>query len=215
MRLSSGFLALAASSAIAIAAPAGAATYTYAKKVVWEPNGTVGSSNNRNVSANALGAPDGTFLSLGLTNADGSNPGFAVFDFGTMFSGQGIVVETTFNCSGDAATCAGYPEQVEVGFGKDYNFNSHDFSDLADFTFAKSYITNGDAQGSGKAFTIANGPFRYLALIDRSALLGTRSTDGFDVDAVGVTAVPLPAALPLLAVGLGVLSLMGRRRRAA
>lgn len=206
--------------AIAVAAPAGAVTYTYATAVDWVNNGTVGTANNRNVPANALGAPNGSFLSLGLTkpvgaNPYGSNPGFAVFDFGSVFSGSGIVVETTFGCSGTGSVCTNYKEQVEVRFGLDYAFGTHDFADLADFTTGASLIGNADAQGTGKVFTIAGGPFRYLALIDRSRELGTVSTDGFDVDAVGVTAVPVPAALPMLAAGLGVLSLLGRRRRAA
>lgn len=221
MRLSSGFLGLAAASAIAVAvaAPASAATYTYATAVDWKNNGTVGTSNSRNVASNALGAPNGKFLSLGLTIGNdssvyGATPGFAVFDFGTVFDGQGIVIETTFNC-GTGEVCSGHKEQVEVRFGNDYNFGSHDFADLADFTVGAALITNGDAQTPGKAFTIANGPFRYLALIDRSRELGNSSLDGFDVESVGVTAVPLPAALPLLAAGLGFMGLMGRRRRAA
>lgn len=219
MRMSSSAVALAV--AIAFAAPASAASYTYATAVDWVNNGTVGASNNRNNPLNALGAPDGKFLSLGLTigNASspyGSNPGFAVFDFGTMFSGSGIVVETTFNCGG-GAVCASHKEQIEVRFGTDYNFGSHDFADLGDFMIGEELITNGSAQGDGKIFTIASGPFRYLALIDRSRELGRSSIDGFDVDSVGVvgvSAVPLPAALPLLAAGLGVMALFGRRRTA-
>jgi hypothetical protein len=192
---------------------ASAATVNYAVAVDWKNNGTVGSSDSRNVSSNALGAPDGRFLSLGLTRADGSNPGFAVFDFGKVFTGPGFVFETTFSCSVSGATCLGHREQVEVWLGTDYVFGSNNLADvLDDFTRLPDLIGNADAQG-GATFAFS-GSFRYLALIDRSGELGSRSVDGFDVDAIGVAPVPVPAALPLMAAALGALGLVARRRRA-
>jgi len=198
--------------AASLSTAADAATLTFATAVDWANNGTVGSANNRNVAANALGAPDGAFLSLGLTSA--ASTGFAVFDFGGRFTTQGVVVETTFGCVGPTP-CSHHPERVEILAGDDYAFGGHDLLDLADFT-SLGFLDNGDAQlsGGGAAFAIG-GTFRYLALIDRSAQRGTTSTDGFDVDAVGVTLapVPVPAALPLMAAGLAGLAIAGRRRR--
>jgi hypothetical protein len=192
---------------------ANAASVHYATAIDWSNNGTVGSSNGRNVAANALGAPDGRFLSLGLTARNGSNPGFAVFDFGQVFTGPGFVFETTFRCSVSGATCAGHREQVEVWLGTDYAFGSNDLSDvLDDFTRLPDLIGNAEAQG-GASFQF-DGSFRYLALVDRSGVLRNGSVDGFDVDAIGVTPVPVPAALPLMAAALAGLGLVARRRRA-
>lgn len=213
-----GFLAaIALSVAAGFAAPASAAT-VHAVAVDWANNGAVGSSNGRNNPLNALGAADGRFLSLGLTAANGSNPGFAVFDFGQTFTGPGIVVETTFNCSFDGDTCRGHREQVEVWVGDSYAFGSHDFTAVTGgFTRLSEMIGNAEAQNVGASFAFS-GSFRYLALVDRSALLQGGSVDGFDVDAVGVTPapapVPIPAALPLMAAALGALGLAARRRTA-
>jgi hypothetical protein len=196
-------------------ASANAAT-VYAVGVDWSNNGTVGSSNRRNIPTNALGAPDGKFLSLGLTAADGSNPGFAVFDFGQVFTGPGVVIETTFGCRVSGATCAGHREQVEVWVGSDYEFGTHDSAAITGgFTRLDGLLGNADAQNGGAAFTFT-GAFRYLALVDRSGVLRGGSIDGFDVDAVGVTPAPapLPAALPMLGAALCGLALMSRRRKA-
>ncbi len=61
----------------------------YATDVIWTNNGTVGSGNNRDVKANALGAPDQKFLSLG-------KGGMADFTFGQLFTGPGVSYEVTF-----------------------------------------------------------------------------------------------------------------------
>lgn len=211
---------LSTAAAMTLGVSAQAATI-YASAIDWENNGTVGSSNGRNIETNALGAPDGSFLSLGLTNSDGSNPGFAVFAFADLILGasEASVWEVTFNCSPRQDGACTYPESVEVWFGDDYDFGSHDFSDLSDFTLAGE-LFNADSQ-SGESLTIGVG-FTYLALVDTSArnFPGGPSVDGFDVDAVGVRLVggdimdpvPLPAAaflfLPALAAG------MLRKRRA-
>ncbi|NNU14870.1 hypothetical protein HK107_00855 [Parvularcula sp. ZS-1/3] len=175
------------------------ATTIYADAVDWQNNGTVGSSNNRDNPLNALGAPDGSFLALGLTNADGSNPGFAVFSFGaSVVTGPATVWEVTFNCRQQQDGSCSYPESVDVYYGTDYAFGSNDFSDLSDFTFAGT-LFNGDANSG--ASVIVNDVFRYIALVDASKrdYPNGPSTDGFDVDSVSVAAVPIPAAALLFA----------------
>jgi hypothetical protein len=208
------FLRVAAAAAFLFSvAGAQAATVHYATAIDWTNNGTVGTANNRNNPVNALGAPNGKFLSLGLTSSTGANPGFAVFDFGKVFTGPGFVFETTFNCAVSGQTCAGHREQVEVWVGTDYAFGSNDIADVFDdFTKLPGLIGNADAQG-GASFMFS-GAFRYLALVDRSGALNAGSVDGFDVDAVGVAPVPVPAALPLMAAALGALGFVARRRRA-
>lgn len=200
----------AAFAAFAAAGAAQAATISYATAIDWSNNGTVTSANNRDVASNALGSPDGAFLSLGLSSV--GNPGFAVFEFGGEFMSSGVVIETTFVCNGAGPLCSNHPEQVEILVGNDYAFGSNDFSDLSDFT-SLGFVSNSDAQ-SGAAFAIP-GTFMYLALVDRSGLFGV-STDGFDVESIGVelSPVPVPAALPMLAAAMAGFAFLARRRAA-
>jgi hypothetical protein len=159
-------LCAAAGTAMLFAAGAAEAATVWATDVDWSNNGTVPGSNDRDNPLNALGAPDGDFLALGLTNADGTNPGFAVFSFGGVTFGAGAsatAYEVTFNCTLAADGSCTYPESMEVFYGTDYAFGSNDFSDLADFTSAGE-IFNGDAQMG--ATLIIPGTFTYIALVD-------------------------------------------------
>jgi hypothetical protein len=72
------------------------------------------------------------------------------------------------------------------------------------------------------AFAIGDGPFSMTAPVGTAFLLLGMNDDIFhdntgslNVDVAGSTAVatPLPAALPLFVTGLGVLGLLGRRRK--
>jgi hypothetical protein len=213
---------LAAASLLVIASERPAhADLIYATDVDWQNNGTVGSANDRNDSSNGLGATDGEFFSLGLTDdvgniaagdpTSGTNPGFAVFAFGQTFKKEGMVYEVTFGCEADGDSCGNHPEQVQIFAGNDYVFGSNDITDLADFTRVGE-LGNATAQsGGGVTF---NGPFTYLALIDTSKAVGSESFDGFDVDSVGVQPVPAPATLGLLGAGLLGLGGLARWRKA-
>lgn len=170
-------------------------------------------SGSRDNAANALGAPDQVdpnvnFYSLGRGGA-------AVFGFGTAFDGTATVFEVTFGCGGPQAsggTC-NFAETADLYlFNGDYNPFDGEFdeTDLVNVGFVfETSIPNGNANAPGGASITINGPFTYLALVDTS----TQGSDGFDVDAVSVSAVPLPAALPLLAGGLGLLGFLGWRRK--
>ena len=209
-------LSLALAAALGLGAAAAQAGTVYATDVDWRNNGTVGSNNDRDDASNALGAPDEAFVSLGLTGADGTNPGFAVFAFGGRTFGGGTATgyEVTFNCRVRADGSCTYPESAMVYYGTDYAFGSHDFADLADFTPAGE-ILNADAQGG--ASLVIPGSFAYIALVDTTLARfpGSPSTDGFDLDAIGVSAVPVPAAMLLFPAGAAGLAAARRRRRAA
>ncbi|MEE4209323.1 MAG: hypothetical protein V2I43_08670 [Parvularcula sp.] len=212
-------LTLAASAAAMLFGAAEAAVY-HATDIDWANNGTVGGSNDRDDETNALGAPNGDFLSIGLSNADGSNPGFAVFKFDNITFAAGSTAslfEVTFNCTQTNSGNCTYPESAEIWYGTDYNFGTHDIADIMDdFTLAGE-IFNGDAQTGGQVFI--PGTFTYIAVIDttRSNFANGPSTDGFDIDAIAVTGnpdiseVPVPGAALLMASG----AIMAFRRRKA
>jgi hypothetical protein len=167
------------------------ATTLYATGVDWTNNGTVGTSNNRDNPSNALGEPDDKFLSLGLG-------GMADFTFGQTFTGPGASYEITFG------NRAGHLESAEVFAGI-----GGDFAKVGDVD---------NASAAGFVFNFA-GIFDTLRLVDSSPFVKGR--DGYDVDAVGVTAfngpnpgpapVPLPASVLLL--GAGIVGLGALRRK--
>jgi hypothetical protein len=145
----------------------------------------------RKNTANALGAPDGAFLSLGMG-------GIAAFDFGTWFDTAAVVFEVTWGSRVE------WPEYANVYVGNTFSTSP------SDFTFAK-LIKNDLAQITIDLSAIIGGPFRYVLLQDATAENNGRIGDGFDIDAVGVHPVPLPAAAWLL--GAGVVGLVTVRRR--
>lgn len=163
----------------------------YATGVSWTNNGTVGSANNRDNPNNAIGAPDGSFMSLGLG-------GQADFTFGQMFTGPGESYEITFG------NRAGYFESANVFAGVNGTFSN--------------VGTINNASPAGFVFNFA-GMFDTLRLVDTSPIFSGR--DGYDVDAVGVTAltgpnpgpqpVPLPASALLLGAGLAGLGALRRK----
>ena len=61
-------------------------------------------------------------------------------------------------------------------------------------------VPNLNAQG-GASLALLDGPWRYLRLVDTSPNVSGR--DGFDIDAVSVTPVPLPAAIWMLLAAVG------------
>ena len=178
---------------------------------------------NRDDAGNALGAPDsvhntpGGFYSLGAAgNAGDASTAVAVVGFGKSFRDQATAWEVTFNCTLQASGTCSYSESMDIyTFSGAYTpfdttFTLGDLKGLG-FTYAAS-VPNGSAQG-GFSVMIGAGPFSYLALVDTSAAGGAR--DGFDVDAIGVSTVPLPASALLLFGALGGLGAMRRFGRKA
>ena len=175
---------------LAVPAATANAAVIYATSVDSYTQGTTtritGFDPMRAVTANALGAPDGKMLSLGFG-------GEAILSFGTVFTGPGNIVEITFV---NAITGAlAYLEEVQVFLGVGGVF---------------SYLTNlkNTTAVTGAPFAFS-GTFDQIKLVDVSPT--GRSRDGFDIDSVSVTAIPVPAAGLLLLSAIGGFAMLRRR----
>lgn len=196
-------LALLAFGSTALAAP------IYATDVeAYSPFGSVAS--NRQIEANALGAQNDpgsggplNFLSLGVdkTNTNGGYGGYAAFSFaGKQFAKSVTIYETTYNRTG-------YEEYATL-----YGSNSASFGDTSSWTLLGTVDNqNVDVDGGSTLDITGKGAFTYLIVVDSTKLNGGTLADGFDIDAVKVSATPLPGALWLL--GSGLVGLVGLRRR--
>ncbi len=138
----------------------------------------------RRNTANALGAVDGKFLSLGLG-------GDATFSFGQKFGSPAAVFEVTLG------SVRSHIETADV------------FGIIGGIETLIGQVTNAIGGGSF-AFT---GLFTQIKFVDTSPI-GGGSTDGFDIDAIKVSSVPLPAGGLLLLSGLGGIAALRRRRKA-
>ncbi len=170
----------------------------FATSITFDDEAARGTSNNRDDPFNALGFNDGSFFEIGFGS-------FVELTFGTTFSAEAAIFEVTFG------NPSNFPESADIFAGNGGNF-----------TFVAS-LPNVDAQG-GAVLSLAGllgGPFDTIRIEDTSSPIRNALTGGFDIDAVQVTTgpndnvpiVPLPAALPLMAGGLGLLGLMGWRRK--
>lgn len=148
----------------------------------------------------AFGAADGRFMSLGLGGA-------AVFRFAQAFTGSAAIHEVTFG------TRASHLETARV-------FVAETFAAGTGLFDANAFREIGRISNASRLSIIGfDGTYRYLALLDTSPRVAGR--DGFDIDAISVTAaplpgsiaaVPLPATAPLMLLGMAALAWTGRRR---
>lgn len=190
--------------------PANANTI-WATDVIWNAGSGVTIGGDRYDPNKALGIPDPAtneedFLSLGLG-------GYAIFDFGQIFDNEGVVVETTYN------NRDGYPESAKVyvagsDFTSTFNEYKQDYDEGYQAAPTNLFTEVGDITNQQMESTIdltgLSGPFRYLMVEDITGA-NSPSTDGFDIDAVGVAPVPEPGTVILLGVGL--VGLAGARRK--
>lgn len=198
------------------------------------PSGNTGGASAFDQATAALGAPDVN----GADPATYSNfysPGIGgglVLGFGQTFPGGGLAsnvatFEVTFTCSFVGANgCENFPESADIYFGSGWtNDADESVDDLAGaVTFFSGFgpaqsITNTVASTTGGAVTLlTNIAFSQILIVDTSDASNPANVGGinagFDVDAVSVTPVPVPAALPLTAMAFGMIAWISRRRAA-
>lgn len=206
------FVKMIAVSAIVSILTAGAVSATTVTATSVTANGltvaTAANTTNRTNLGNAIGASNafavgnsvyGGFYSLGIG-------GSADFHFGTNFSGAGAVVEVT------AGTRHNYLERARV-FA--LNVSSGLWDDLGVITNGAGGRTDPGNSALALAITLPlrlGDVYSALRLTDMSTGQGR---DGFDVDSISVSAVPLPAAGFLLIGAMGGLAALRRRKTAA
>ena len=203
----------ATAATIFIGAAANAATITpvaadcdagVANSPVYDASIMCGGAGRSDASAVNLGAPDGDFYSLGIDLVDGQG-GAAIFEIDPMFTGPAVTVEVTYTPSPHAEAARVFVLLADA-------FGAPDIGSRQ----AVGVVHNGEGGLTAPQTTVNfTGYWNFIAFQDISKQYypNTASTDGFDIDSVSVTTVPLPAGVLLLGgavAGLGAL----RRRKA-
>ena len=161
--------------------------------------------------------PGGTTATTnGVNNVTGQGAGVS-YEFGTLSAAAGQLVTFTNLAS---FTEAGYTNVfingIDVFSNKSGDGNTFSFTSTGDaltFLFKDQNgveFTNGSASIGVVAGSDYGFVHQFVLLLDDSA---TGLTD-FDDHAVGVSAVPVPAALPLMASALGAFGIARRRNKA-
>jgi len=163
---------------------------------------TVGVQNtDRTDICNSLGMEDvdGSFSAGGFTST--ANFDELTYTFGSFFTGPLTIWEVT----GGGDTNPLYIEMLTFRL-----FNSDTNAEQ------EGTVVNVEGVGDGidrwRVETEVAGVFDMLFVSDASLLSGNR--DGFDIDAIAVSAVPLPASALLLLAGLGAFGAMRRKKSA-
>lgn len=167
----------------------------WATEITFDDAALRGVTNDRDNPLNALGPADTNFFEIGFGST-------VDLTFGTSFANETTVFEVTFN------SVLAFPEEVELYVGQNNIF-----------TYVTN-VSNAGAQNSdgGASVLLPLGQeFDTIRLVDVSPLSSTSESvngvpvGGFDINAVRVTPVPLPAAGFLLLAALG--GLFAARRR--
>lgn len=184
------------------ATAASAATITYATGATYLPSGgSAGAACNtasRSDLCNVLGAPDGDFVGgtgngfFSMKNADQVS-----LTFGTQFAGSIYIYEVT------GGNVAANKE------GLNFTLVAEDFAgnQVAGVFNTQGTKVSGTTSRYEIKFDSIGGPFTSLIIKDNSG-----TADGFDLDAVGVSAVPVPASALLLLGAFGGLGALRRRK---
>jgi len=179
------------SSASAVTVGPGGFDGGFATTITFDDSLTRSSDNDRDNPLNALGATDSNFFELLVGET-------VTFTFGSLFTSPGNVVEVTFG------NVDNFFESADIFVG-----NLGDGMPFVEVN--ENPIENSDAQGPvGFDFTF-DGTFDALRI---TALSSPNGTNGFDIDSVRVSPVPLPAAGWMLVVGIGGLVVMRRKPKA-
>ena len=194
--LGAGVLALTAGGA-------SAASMTFANSVMKNPGGESANvqcnTALRTDICNTLGEDDGDFAG-GVGNGFFSlkNAQSLTFDFGANFTGPIYVYEVT------GGSVQNHQEAAVLQLVA---------TDLLGENYTKTIFNTEGTKVSGTSsryeivFDSVGGPFQSILIQDLS---GTE--DGFDLDAIAVSAVPIPAAGLMLLAGLGGLAAARRRK---
>lgn len=181
---------VAATAALTLSAGAASAAPIYADTVIDFQGdcATGGCAAYRSDPTKALGAADGEFVSLGLG-------GSITLGFSGVpnLAGDATVYEVTWG------NRANHPEAAQV------------YSVLGGDETLLGTITNANGANS----VSLSGPFDSIKIVDYTVSYfngNTSSFDGFDVDSVSISAVPLPATGLMLLAGLGGFAAMRRKK---
>jgi len=158
-----------------------------------------GTTTDRQDSGNVnLGAPDGEFYSLGLDANGGGFGGLLILEIDPAFTGTAMIFEVT--------NPSNHLEAANV-------FVSNTLDAVAGFFVGSVDNGNGGSVAPSTTVNIAGGPWTYLWLQDTSREVygASGSEDGFDIDSITLTAVPLPAGVLLLGTALAGLGVARRR----
>jgi hypothetical protein len=198
-----------------------AQAYTYAISGAWDAADGVEVGNSVNgLLSNAVGAPDTNDTVIGdgdLTNdrfLSLGRGGAAVFDFGVDFSGEAVIYEATrnrgLNLGEKAAVYVADSSFDFSSFAISFGTDTSDENDVSSLISTSGFTKVTDINNNGYESIISlTGTYRYMLIVDSS---GRTWGDGFDIDAVGVTAVPEPSTVLLLVCGLSGLAAMGRKK---
>lgn len=184
MRTSIIFAAAAALTAGSLTAAEAAPVYASDAQIVTD--GPRGDRNGRDDLSNALGEEVGDFFELGF----------------------GATVDFTFD-----VLARGPVNVIEVSFGRPQALREEAVVSVGlDGVFTEiGSVTALGGQAPDGATLAAPGLFDTVRLTDVSPIRGGATFGGFDVDRIGVSPIPLPAAGAALLAGLGALTLVRRR----
>lgn len=159
---------------------------------------------DRDDACNALGSPDGVGGSSASGFVSTANFDTLTFSFGQDFLLPVHVFEIT----------TGTPSTYEEILALSFSVVGGGFTTELDILNVDGVAVTNDRWQYTISFGDVDlaGPYNAIVVNDNSDLMnGTR--DGFDIDAIGVTPVPLPAAGWMLLAGLGGMAALRRRQK--